>query len=135
MRSNEMNDAPVWERISTAPYDRDLELSVVEEGRVHPLVFACRRTPSGWVRATTLERVIISPTHWRLWLEGILLQHALHQHGEAVDALPHIDEAQGQMHLYVRREQGRHHAVSASVAAVIIASSCFHRRRTRPSMP
>jgi hypothetical protein len=62
-----MNDAPIWERISTAPYDRDLELAVVEAGRVHPLVFACRRTPGGWVKAATHERVNVNPTHWRLW--------------------------------------------------------------------
>jgi hypothetical protein len=62
-----MNDAPVWERISTAPYDRDLELAVVEAGRLHPLVFACRRTPGGWTKGSTHERVNVNPTHWRIW--------------------------------------------------------------------
>jgi hypothetical protein len=57
----------VWEGISTAPYDRDLELAVIERDRVHPLVFACRRTASGWVKMPTRERVSISPTHWRPW--------------------------------------------------------------------
>ena len=50
-----------------APYDRDIELAVIDGDRVHPLVFACRRTPGGWVKATTLERVNVNPTHWRLW--------------------------------------------------------------------
>ena len=63
-----MNDGPVWEMIATAPYDRDLELAVIETDRVHPLVFACRRTPDGWVKVATRERVAVSPTHWRLWL-------------------------------------------------------------------
>jgi hypothetical protein len=62
-----MNDRPIWESISTAPYDRDLEIAVVEGDHVHPLIFACRRTMDGWVRASTRERVAISPTHWRLW--------------------------------------------------------------------
>src|ERR1700712_3860855 len=76
--------------------------------------------------------------------ERILLQHALHQHGQAIDALAHVDEAQAQMHLYVRREQGRHDTGLSTLAATSVistatkaggASSCFHRRRTRPSIP
>lgn len=62
-----MNDALLWERVSTAPYDRDLELAVIEGSRVYSLVFACRRTPSGWIKVATHERVNVSPTHWRLW--------------------------------------------------------------------
>lgn len=57
----------VWQSISTAPFDRDLELAVIEGDRVHPLVFACRRTTSGWVKVPNRERVGVSPTHWRLW--------------------------------------------------------------------
>jgi hypothetical protein len=62
-----MDEPPVWERISIAPYDCDLELAVIEGNRVHPLIFACRRTASGWVKASSRERVLVSPTHWRLW--------------------------------------------------------------------
>ncbi len=62
-----MSNSTTWETISMAPYDRDIELAVVDGDRVHPLVFACRRTPGGWVKATTLERVNVNPTHWRLW--------------------------------------------------------------------
>jgi hypothetical protein len=61
------DDGQVWERIATAPYDRDLEVAVIDGDRVHPLVFACRRMPNGWVKVSTLERVVISPTHWRIW--------------------------------------------------------------------
>ena len=57
----------MWESISTAPYDCDLELAVVEDNSVHPLIFPCRRTKDGWVKASTRERVIVSPTHWRVW--------------------------------------------------------------------
>jgi hypothetical protein len=62
-----MNDELVWEKISTAPYNRDLELSVIDADRVHALVFACRRTASGWIKVPSMERVVISPTHWRIW--------------------------------------------------------------------
>ena len=61
---------PLWEEISTAPYDRDLELAVIERDRLHPLIFACRRTPGGWIKVATLERIVVHPTHWRLWPAG-----------------------------------------------------------------
>jgi hypothetical protein len=62
-----MDDEPVWETISTAPYDRDLEIAVIEGDHLHPLVFACRRAPGRWLRATTHQRILVNPTHWRLW--------------------------------------------------------------------
>jgi hypothetical protein len=62
-----MDDRPVWETISTAPFGRDLELAVIEADRVYSLVFACRRVPDGWIKVQTSERVIVSPTHWRPW--------------------------------------------------------------------
>lgn len=69
MNSGAASDV-LWEEISTAPYHRDLELAVIERDRLHPLVFACRRTPGGWIKVTTGERVVIHPTHWRLWPTG-----------------------------------------------------------------
>jgi hypothetical protein len=62
-----MDQQSVWEKISTAPYDRDLELAVIEGDHLHPLVFACRRTTSGWVKVRDRERISVSPTHWRPW--------------------------------------------------------------------
>ena len=62
-----MHDWSVWEDISTAPFDRDLELAVIEGAFLHALVFACRRTLDGWIKAQTRERVIVNPTHWRPW--------------------------------------------------------------------
>jgi hypothetical protein len=62
-----MDDELVWQEISTAPFNRDLELAVIEGDRVYALVFACRRTASGWFKAPSSERVVVSPTHWRLW--------------------------------------------------------------------
>ena len=62
-----MDERSVWETISTAPYDRDIEVAVIETDHVYPLIFACRRTANGWFKASTRERLRIDPTHWRPW--------------------------------------------------------------------
>jgi hypothetical protein len=41
----------MWHPISTAPFDVDLELAVVDKDEHHALVFPCRRIPEGWVNA------------------------------------------------------------------------------------
>jgi len=64
MTSNEA----VWEKIATAPYNRDVELAVIEGNHVHALVFACRRLADGWVKVSSRERIAVNPTHWRPWL-------------------------------------------------------------------
>lgn len=56
-----------WKPISTAPFDRDLELAVLDGREAHALVFPCRRILSGWVKAATNDRINVSPTHWREW--------------------------------------------------------------------
>jgi hypothetical protein len=60
-------EARVWQPISSAPYDRDLELAVLDRDGPHALVFACRRTLSGWINAQTKQRIDVRPTHWREW--------------------------------------------------------------------
>jgi hypothetical protein len=65
-----------WHLISSAPCDRDLELSVIEEDVVHALVFPCRRTARGWINASTKSAVMVSPTHWRPWLQNLTGQLA-----------------------------------------------------------
>jgi len=57
----------MWEPIATAPFDRDLELAVIEEDGEHRLVFPCRRTDGGWANAETGKLVEVYPTHWREW--------------------------------------------------------------------
>jgi hypothetical protein len=57
-----------WHPIASAPFDRDLQVSVIERGEVHALVVPCRRTQSGWLRASTGEQLFIDPTHWREWI-------------------------------------------------------------------
>ena len=60
---------PDWQPIATAPFDCDLELSVIEKGEVDALVFPCRRVKSGREDAKTGQLVTVRPTHWRLWPE------------------------------------------------------------------
>ena len=57
----------MWRDISTAPFDRDLELAVLDQEGPHALVFPCRRTVGGWMNAGTHERLDVHPTHWREW--------------------------------------------------------------------
>jgi len=56
-----------WRPVSTAPFDRDLELAVLDWEGTHMLVFPCRRIVSGWLDAETKEQIDVEPTHWRSW--------------------------------------------------------------------
>jgi hypothetical protein len=56
-----------WQSISTAPFDRALELAVIDAQGPHTLVFPCRRVLHGWLKAATNEPVNVYPTHWREW--------------------------------------------------------------------
>jgi len=56
-----------WQRIPTAPFDRDLELAVIDYDGTHALAFPCRRVLGGWLNAKTDKSVIVYPTHWREW--------------------------------------------------------------------
>lgn len=60
-------DEFMWQPISTAPFDRDLELAVIDRDGPHALVFPCKRVLTGWIKSATKERVDISPSHWRIW--------------------------------------------------------------------
>jgi len=60
----------MWQPITSAPYNQDLELAVIERDDTHALVFPCRRTRDGWTDAVTGKRVAVNPTHWRVWQDG-----------------------------------------------------------------
>jgi hypothetical protein len=57
----------MWQSVSTAPFDRDLELAVIDTDGAHALVFPCRRILNGWMKVDTKERLDVRPTHWREW--------------------------------------------------------------------
>lgn len=57
----------MWQPAVSAPFDRDLELAVIDRDGTHALVFPCRRVLGGWVKSETRERLDIFPTHWRDW--------------------------------------------------------------------
>jgi len=59
----------MWQPISTAPLNCDLELVVIDGDGTHALVFPCRRIVGGWIDATTKKRIDVQPTHWRAWSE------------------------------------------------------------------
>jgi len=56
-----------WRPVSTAPFDRDLELGVLDWEGTHTLVFPCRRIIGGWLDGETKEQIDVDPTHWRSW--------------------------------------------------------------------
>jgi hypothetical protein len=56
-----------WEPVATAPFDRDLELAVIDYDGKHALVFPCRRILGGWMDAVTKQRIDVNPSHWREW--------------------------------------------------------------------
>ena len=56
-----------WKPVVSAPFEHDLELSVINQDGVHALVFPCRRVLGGWMKKETGERIEVHPTHWRKW--------------------------------------------------------------------
>jgi len=60
---------PMWQPIASAPFDRDLELAVIDQNDVHALVFPCRRVDHAWIKAHGERLIEVHPTHWRTWAE------------------------------------------------------------------
>jgi hypothetical protein len=58
-----------WQPVSTAPFDRPLELAVIDGHADHALVFPCCRAVDGWIAAQTGSPIDVVPTHWREWIE------------------------------------------------------------------
>lgn len=46
-----------WKSSATAPYDRDLELTIIDSSGIHSLVFPCRRRLDGWINARAESRL------------------------------------------------------------------------------
>jgi hypothetical protein len=76
MRINAATETPSnhllmqWQLIANAPFDRDLELAVIDRDGLHALVFPCGRVIHGWIKSGTQERIEVQPTHWRLWISA-----------------------------------------------------------------
>jgi hypothetical protein len=58
-----------WRLISTAPYNRDVELRTADRSESFCLPFPCRHTNGGWINSDLGTRVNVEPTHWRVWPE------------------------------------------------------------------
>jgi hypothetical protein len=56
-----------WLSIESAAFNRDLELAMIDVGRLHAVVFPCRRVLGGPGQRSHRSRVNIHPTHWREW--------------------------------------------------------------------
>jgi hypothetical protein len=56
-----------WQPIYTAPFDRDLELAVIDGAEAVALLVPSRRAASGWINARTGKVIDVSPSHWRRW--------------------------------------------------------------------
>jgi hypothetical protein len=57
----------VWQAITTAPAEVELELSIYDKGEYHALAFPCRRDGLGWRDVRAGRPVLLEPTHWRPW--------------------------------------------------------------------
>jgi len=64
---NERDTASPWKPISTAPFDHDLEVAVIEAGEMVALIVPSRRVIGGWVEARTGKPIAVTPSHWRAW--------------------------------------------------------------------
>jgi len=55
-----------WFKVEDAPFDRSLEVAVIEDdGQIYAVVFPCRRVLGGWTEAATGRPIRVYPTHWR----------------------------------------------------------------------
>jgi hypothetical protein len=58
----------MWQHeMSAAPFNRDLELAIIDARGEHAILFPCRRVVGGWIKADTERRIKLFPTHWREW--------------------------------------------------------------------
>ena len=56
-------DRSTWRDIETAPFDRELELAVID-GEIN-LLGTCIRRADNWFDADTLGPIKVTATHWR----------------------------------------------------------------------
>ena len=56
-----------WKPIRSAPFDCEIEVSVLDREGYHAFIFPVRRTAGGWTHPDIKGPIPIDPTHWRLW--------------------------------------------------------------------
>ena len=54
-----------WRPISTAPFNNDVELCLIENDWRYVLPFPCRQTRLGWMNSDLDVHLKITPTEWR----------------------------------------------------------------------
>ncbi len=60
-----------WRLISTAPYNRELELRITDNGETVTLEFPCLRTNEGaWINVDLGTEIKVQPVEWRVWQGG-----------------------------------------------------------------
>jgi hypothetical protein len=57
-----------WRLISTAPSNQELELRIVEDGKISVLEFPCLRTNAGtWINVDLGAEIRFQAVEWRIW--------------------------------------------------------------------
>ncbi len=65
---NHLPQGHPWHPISTAPYNQELEICVLENDRVAALEFPCLRTNDEiWINVDLGITINIEPVKWRAW--------------------------------------------------------------------
>ena len=60
-----------WHLMSTAPYNRELELLITDNGETVTLEFPCLRTnEEAWINVDLGTEIKVQPVEWRVWRGG-----------------------------------------------------------------
>ncbi len=80
-----------WQPIAIAPYDRDLELAVIDRTGAHILVFPCHRIPAGWLKSGTNQWVDVHPNVMTIGPGGLSDEY-VHAYGRKVREIMTSDQ-------------------------------------------
>jgi hypothetical protein len=56
-----------WHPVTTAPFNRDLELRLAGHRERSVLPFPCRNTRDGWMNSDLKVRIDLPTVEWRCW--------------------------------------------------------------------
>jgi hypothetical protein len=60
-----------WRLMSAAPYNRELELRITDNGETVTLKFPCLRTnEDAWINVDLGTEIKVQPVEWRVWQGG-----------------------------------------------------------------